>query len=76
MYAPEETLDTTTSAILKRKQVEALTGLSRSTLYRFMSLQTFPLPVRLGARAVGWRSADVRAWIDSRREVTKQGGAQ
>ena len=42
------------------------TGLSRSSLYAFVAKGTFPKPVRLGARAVGWKEADVRAWIDSR----------
>ena len=50
--------------ILRRPDVEQLTGLSRSTIYAMMSDGTFPKPVRLSRRAVGWREADVAAWLD------------
>ncbi|MEO6744512.1 MAG: AlpA family phage regulatory protein [Caldimonas sp.] len=42
------------------------TGLARSTIYRMVAAQTFPCPVRLGGRAVGWRLADLDRWSDSR----------
>ena len=47
--------------ILRRHQVEARTGLSRSTIYKFMSEGTFPKPVRRGVRAVGWNSSSIEA---------------
>ena len=47
--------------ILRRHQVEARTGLSRSTIYKFMSEGRFPKPVRIGVRAVGWNSSSVEA---------------
>ena len=47
--------------ILRRHQVEARTGLSRSTIYKFMSEGTFPKPVRIGVRAVGWNSSSIEA---------------
>jgi prophage regulatory protein len=51
-------------AILRRKQVEAETGLSRSTLYERMKSQTFPPAIKLGAgRSVGWRRGDVDEWL-------------
>jgi prophage regulatory protein len=43
--------------ILRRPQVEARTGLSRSTLYQYIQDGLFPRPVSLGARAVGWLAA-------------------
>ena len=49
------------TVILRRKQVEAQTGLSRSTIYKFMSDGTFPKPVRIGVRAVGWNSSSIEA---------------
>lgn len=39
--------------ILRRKQVEARTGLSRSTIYERIKAGTFPAPVSIGAKAVG-----------------------
>ncbi|WP_035546148.1 AlpA family transcriptional regulator [Burkholderia sp. 9120] len=46
-------------AILRRKQVEREVGLSRSTIYQRIKDGTFPRPVRLGVRAVGWRTGDI-----------------
>lgn len=50
--------------ILKRPEVETRTGLSRSSIYAGMSKDTFPQAVKLGPRAVGWREADIAAWLD------------
>ena len=47
--------------ILRRKQVEAETGYSRSTIYLRISQGLFVKPVSLGARAVGWPAAEVAA---------------
>jgi len=52
--------------ILRRKQVEARTGLARSTIYQYVKDGVFPKPVQLGARAVGWLEAEVSAWIAAR----------
>jgi len=52
--------------ILRRKQVEARTGLSRSTIYLRVSQSTFPAPVSLGARAVGWVESEVNDWLANR----------
>ncbi|PRE35805.1 helix-turn-helix transcriptional regulator [Burkholderia cenocepacia] len=49
--------------ILRRKQVEAVTGLSRSTIYDRIRVKTFPPPVRLGAKSVGWRAGDIDAFL-------------
>ena len=55
--------------ILRRKQVEARTGLSRSTIYARIRAGTFPAPVSLGPRAVGWIENDVERWISDRIEA-------
>ena len=58
--------------ILRRKQVEARTGLSRSSIYAKMRRNpkrpgdfdpTFPKPVSVGAKAVGWVEAEIEAWL-------------
>ena len=56
-------------AIYRRPEVEARTGLSRSTIYLMIKAGTFPKPVKLGARAVGWREADILDWLESRETV-------
>lgn len=52
--------------IYRRPDVESLVGLSRSTLYAMIAEGSFPKPIKLGKRAVGWREGDVLAWLDSR----------
>ncbi len=54
-----------TLAILRRKQVEARTGLSRSTIYDAIKAGRFPAPIRIGARAVGWLSGEVDDWLSA-----------
>ena len=52
--------------LLKRIQVEEITGLSRSSIYRLMARGEFPRPVRVGPAAVRWRESDITAWLESR----------
>ena len=49
----------------RRKVVENVTGLSRSSIYAKIAEGSFPRPVQIGARAVAWRASDIRAWMDS-----------
>ena len=58
-------------AILRRPEVEARTGLSRSTIYAAMTEGDFPRPVKLGARAVGWFESEIADWIASRKAARK-----
>ncbi|MDE0784593.1 MAG: AlpA family phage regulatory protein [Planktomarina sp.] len=50
--------------ILRRKDVEKRIGLSRSSIYAMMAEGRFPQPIKLGLRAVGWRSDDLQRWLD------------
>ena len=52
--------------LLTRKQVEEITGLSRSFIYRLMASGDFPRPVRVGIAAVSWRESDIAVWMESR----------
>lgn len=56
--------------ILRLPAVKASTGLSRSTIYLRVSEGTFPKPVSLGARAVGWLEAEVQEWLQQRIEAS------
>ncbi|CAB4048776.1 helix-turn-helix transcriptional regulator [Paraburkholderia phenoliruptrix] len=51
-------------AILRRPQVEIEVGLKRSTIYQRMQEGTFPRPIRLGERAVGWRASDIEQFLE------------
>ena len=52
-------------ALLRVRTVEAITGLSRSTIYAKLKANdgSFPKPVRLGARCTRFRAGDVQAWL-------------
>lgn len=50
-------------AILRLKKVLEVTGLSRATLYRRVSLGQFPRPVKLTGTARGWRQSEIDCWI-------------
>ena len=52
--------------IYRRKEVEAKTGLKRSSIYRGMKKREFPQAVPLGKRAVGWDSVEIDEWIADR----------
>ncbi len=50
--------------ILRTKQVLALLGIGRTTLWRWTRQGTFPKPIRMGPRAVGWRASELQNWLD------------
>ena len=58
-------------SILRRKQVEARTGLARSTIYLHIKAGSFPRSIALGPRAVGWLESDVNNWIASRVQMAQ-----
>jgi prophage regulatory protein len=53
-----------TLSFLRLSTVRARTGLSRSTLYRRISEGSFPAPIPLGGRSIGWLDADINEWIN------------
>ena len=53
--------------LLRRPEVEALTGLSRSCIYSHMKHRQFPRPRRIGRQAVAWLESEIAAWIMSRK---------
>ena len=65
----------TPARIIRFHQVQARTGLSRSTIYRRLAGGSFPRPLSLGARAVGWIESEVDEWI-RQRIVASRGEAE
>ena len=55
--------------ILRLKEVIENTGLSRSTIYKYVSEGTFPEPVHLGGRTVGWVNHEIEDWIIAKVEA-------
>ena len=52
--------------LLRRREVAELVRLSVPTIYRMMKEDTFPRPIKLGARAVAWRREDLERWLSER----------
>ncbi|GAA5784347.1 helix-turn-helix transcriptional regulator [Chitiniphilus shinanonensis] len=72
----------TQTRILRRPQVQQRTGLSRSSIYAELQQgsrwfdASFPRPVKLSARCVGWLEAEVEAWVQARQHQRDVAQAQ
>ena len=51
--------------IMRLNEVKAVTGLSKTTIYRFEKQGRFPSRVSLGERSVGWFEDDVEGFLMS-----------
>ena len=52
--------------LMRREEVEIRCGIACTTIYRLMRAGRFPLPVKVGPRAVRWSSTEIEAWLASR----------
>lgn len=52
-------------ALLRLRTVQAVVGLSKSTIYALVARDAFPQPIRRGTRCTRWRSADITAWLQA-----------
>lgn len=61
-------------SILRLKEVQARTGLSRSTIYQKLnqSPSKFPQPISLGKRAIGFVESEINDWIQDRISESRQ----
>jgi prophage regulatory protein len=62
---PKQTYDPQ-SDIIRPRHIQAATGLHSATIWRLRKRGAFPEPIRLSDQAVGWRRADVTAWLAAR----------
>lgn len=53
--------------ILRRNEVEQITGLKRSTIYAAIKDKKFPPPIKLIDRAIGWPESVINDWIESKK---------
>lgn len=56
--------------ILRIREVEQVSGLKKTTIYQGVKQGTFPAPVRLSVRAVGWHAAAIFEWVATRTAKT------
>lgn len=54
--------------VLRRPQVEAKTGLSRSSIYAAIAAGSFPKPIRISisGKSVAWIADEVDRWLEDR----------
>jgi prophage regulatory protein len=48
--------------IIRLREVELVTGKKRSAIYEGVAKGTFPAPIPLGPRAVGWLEDEIANW--------------
>lgn len=63
---PREKRSRPTTRLLRISEVQALTGLARSTIYAWSAQGRFPPAIRLSPRAVRWIESDVKEWLRER----------
>lgn len=67
-----EHINAVADALLKRQEVEHITGLGRSAIYARMNPEhpqydpSFPIPVAVGSSAVRWVASEVNDWVAAR----------
>ena len=52
--------------LIRRKEVQAKTGLGASSIYAMMKSGEFPQCLNLSERRVAWTESDIDAWIAER----------
>lgn len=60
---------------IKLREVQQLTGLSRSSIYQFIQDGTFPKQIRTGKRAVAWIENEIHRWMNDRIAASNPKGA-
>jgi prophage regulatory protein len=52
--------------LVRAADVCMITGLSVPTIYRLMSRNSFPRPLKITSTARAWKLSEIMAWVDSR----------
>jgi prophage regulatory protein len=62
-FAPAKSSDLTElNRIIRKKELPKFTGLQRTTVDDLIRTGTFPKPIPLGKRAVGWLESELLDW--------------
>jgi len=59
--------------VLRGRAVEAYTGIPASSRHRAIAEGSFPKPIPLGRRSVGWLVSELDAWLAARVEQRRKG---
>ena len=59
--------------LIRRPDVQAMTGLSCAGIYKLMRQGRFPEPLKVTTRAVRWRRSELEAWLAARPRARGEG---
>jgi prophage regulatory protein len=59
---------------LRRRQVEHITGLATSSVYRLVQAGGLPKPYQLSANTVGWKESEILEWCKTRKPRRRKDG--
>ena len=62
--------------MLRRQEVETICGLTRSTIYRLMRANKFPIGKKIGPRATRWSASEIESFIETRPRATGEANAE
>ena len=60
-----------TTNYIRIKTVLYITGLGKSSIYKFMGEGHFPQSTKLGSRVTVWQKSDIQDWIKSKIQARK-----
>lgn len=63
---PDAPVENLPERIIRTRELQELTGLSRTTIWRLERKGEFPQRVSLCAGSIGWRYSEVMEWLGSR----------
>jgi prophage regulatory protein len=52
--------------LLRLPEVKHITGFSRTRIYDLVAQGSFPVPIKLGARAIAWHQSEIQDWVTGR----------
>ena len=53
-------------SLIRFSEVQKRTGYSKAWIYRLISENRFPQPIKIGARAIAFVEGEIDEWIDRR----------
>lgn len=56
---------------IRLNKVIHLTGLGRSSIYKFMAEGSFPKSISFGAKRIAWLESDIQNWMQQKIESRK-----
>ncbi len=59
---------------LRRRQVEHITGLAKSSIYRLVLAGELPKPYQLATNTVGWKESEILEWCKTRKPRRRKDG--